>query len=130
MLFSSPNSKAMFVKSKFDVSSFVICIDMTLDLPHDSFAHLRFLNLNRTLIRTWDDVDILGRFPALRYLRIQGCPLFEVSFLLLSFSFLDHRRWRRSKNPVHKHRHAIGLCFVWQLNTHTVIATLGAMYVI
>lgn len=51
---------------------------MTLDSPHDAFTRLRFLNLNRTLIRTWDDVDILGRFPALRYLRIQGCPLFEV----------------------------------------------------
>lgn len=52
---------------------------MTLDSPHDAFTHLRFLNLNRTLIRTWGDVDILGLFPALRYLRIQGCPLFEVS---------------------------------------------------
>lgn len=52
---------------------------MSLDSPHDAFTHLRFLNLNRTLIRTWADVDILGRFPALRYLRIQGCPLFEVS---------------------------------------------------
>ncbi|KAL5244492.1 hypothetical protein ACI65C_011902 [Semiaphis heraclei] len=51
--------------------------NMTLDSPHDAFRHLRFLNLNRTLIRTWDDVDILGRFPALRYLRIQGCPIFE-----------------------------------------------------
>ncbi|XP_050419874.1 tubulin-specific chaperone cofactor E-like protein [Adelges cooleyi] len=51
--------------------------DMTLDSPHDAFTRLGFLNLNRTLIRTWDDVDILGRFPALRYLRIQGCPLFE-----------------------------------------------------
>lgn len=51
--------------------------DVTLDSPHDAFTRLRFLNLNRTLIRTWDDVDILGRFPALRYLRIQGCPLFE-----------------------------------------------------
>jgi len=52
---------------------------MTLDSPHDAFTRLKFLNLNRTLIRTWDDVDILGRFPALRYLRIQGCPIFEVS---------------------------------------------------
>ncbi|XP_050542311.1 tubulin-specific chaperone cofactor E-like protein [Daktulosphaira vitifoliae] len=51
--------------------------DNMMDLPHDAFIHLRFLNLNRTLIRTWDDVDILGRFPALKYLRIQGCPLFE-----------------------------------------------------
>lgn len=57
---------------------------MTLDSPHDAFTCLRFLNLNRTLIRTWNDVDILGRFPALRYLRIQGCPLFEVNDYLLN----------------------------------------------
>jgi len=64
-----------------------VCVDMTLDSPHDAFARLRFLNLNRTLIRTWDDVDILGRFPALRYLRIQGCPLFEVSDYYIEMSF-------------------------------------------
>lgn len=65
---------------------------MTLDSPHDAFPRLRFLNLNRTLIRTWDDVDILGRFPALRYLRIQGCPIFEVrSSALISDSDGDRR---------------------------------------
>lgn len=56
---------------------------MTLSSPHDAFENLRFLNLNRTLIKTWDDIDILRHFPALRYLRIQGCPLFEVRDLYM-----------------------------------------------
>lgn len=51
--------------------------NMKLDSPHDAFTHIRFLNLNRTLIRTWNDIDILGLLPELRYLRVQGCPLFE-----------------------------------------------------
>lgn len=46
---------------------------------HHFFRHLRFLNLNYTLLESWDDVDRLGKFPALHCLRIQGCPLFEVS---------------------------------------------------
>lgn len=45
---------------------------------HDPFRNLRFLNLNGTLLSTWDDVERLARFPALKSLRIQGCPLFEV----------------------------------------------------
>ncbi|XP_046489330.1 tubulin-specific chaperone cofactor E-like protein isoform X1 [Neodiprion pinetum] len=45
--------------------------------PHDPFRMLRFLNVNGTLLSTWDDVERLARFPALKSLRIQGCPLFE-----------------------------------------------------
>lgn len=51
--------------------------------PHDPFRMLRFLNVNGTLLSTWDEVERLARFPALKSLRIQGCPLFEVSFGLL-----------------------------------------------
>ncbi|CAH0386046.1 unnamed protein product [Bemisia tabaci] len=47
------------------------------DSPHSAFRFLRFLNLNNTLLDSWDDIDRLGRFPALQYLRIQGCVLFE-----------------------------------------------------
>ena len=47
---------------------------------HDPFRMLRFLNVNGTLLSTWDDVERLARFPALKSLRMQGCPLFEVSF--------------------------------------------------
>ncbi|XP_014211891.1 tubulin-specific chaperone cofactor E-like protein isoform X1 [Copidosoma floridanum] len=46
---------------------------------HDPFRQLRFLNVNGTLLSTWDDIDRLARFPALKSLRIQGCPLFESS---------------------------------------------------
>lgn len=51
---------------------------MTIKSPHDPFRMLRFLNVNGTLLSTWDDVERLARFPALKSLRIQGCPLFEV----------------------------------------------------
>ncbi|CAK9815261.1 Tubulin-specific chaperone cofactor E-like protein [Anthophora plagiata] len=44
---------------------------------HDPFRKLRFLNVNGTLLSTWDDVERLARFPVLKSLRIQGCPLFE-----------------------------------------------------
>jgi len=54
---------------------------MTIKSPHDPFRMLRFLNLNGTLLSTWDEVERLARFPALKSLRIQGCPLFEVSGL-------------------------------------------------
>lgn len=53
----------------------------TIRSPHDPFRKLRFLNLNGTLLSTWDEVERLARFPALKSLRIQGCPLFEVSGL-------------------------------------------------
>ncbi|XP_048266399.1 tubulin-specific chaperone cofactor E-like protein isoform X2 [Bombus affinis] len=49
----------------------------TIRSSHDPFRKLRFLNLNGTLLSTWDDVERLARFPALKSLRIQGCPLFE-----------------------------------------------------
>ncbi|XP_069682915.1 tubulin-specific chaperone cofactor E-like protein isoform X2 [Periplaneta americana] len=45
--------------------------------PHNCFRKLKFLNLNSTLLATWDDVERLSRFPALQCLRLQGCPLFE-----------------------------------------------------
>lgn len=51
----------------------------TNESSHDPFRMLRFLNVNGTLLSTWDDVERLARFPALKSLRIQGCPLFEVS---------------------------------------------------
>lgn len=47
---------------------------------HDPFRMLRFLNVNGTLLSTWDDVERLARFPALKALRMQGCPLFEVRY--------------------------------------------------
>ncbi|KYN31031.1 Tubulin-specific chaperone cofactor E-like protein [Trachymyrmex septentrionalis] len=50
---------------------------MTIESPHDPFRMLRFLNLNGTLLSIWDEVERLARFPALKSLRIQGCPLFE-----------------------------------------------------
>jgi hypothetical protein len=49
-----------------------------IDSPHSCFRKLRFLNLNSTLLATWDDVERLSRFPELQCLRLQGCPLFEV----------------------------------------------------
>lgn len=49
----------------------------TVRSSHDPFRMLRFLNVNGTLLSTWDDVERLARFPALKSLRIQGCPLFE-----------------------------------------------------
>ncbi|KAL2749061.1 tubulin-specific chaperone cofactor E-like protein [Vespula maculifrons] len=45
--------------------------------PHDPFRMLRFLNMNGTLLGTWDEVERLSRFPALKSLRIHSCPLFE-----------------------------------------------------
>ncbi|KAK0082498.1 hypothetical protein PV325_001302 [Microctonus aethiopoides] len=44
---------------------------------HNPFRMLRFLNVNGTLLSTWDDVERLARFPSLKSLRMQGCPLFE-----------------------------------------------------
>ncbi|KAK6621357.1 hypothetical protein RUM43_011663 [Polyplax serrata] len=53
---------------------------------HHWFRRLKFLNLNYTLIGSWDDVDRLGKFPELQCLRIQGCPLFE------SYQYTEHER--------------------------------------
>ncbi|KAL0829315.1 hypothetical protein ABMA28_004113 [Loxostege sticticalis] len=44
---------------------------------HDAFSRLRFLNLNNTDLSTWDEVDRLAKFPALKSLRAQGWPLWE-----------------------------------------------------
>ncbi|XP_043480526.1 tubulin-specific chaperone cofactor E-like protein [Leptopilina heterotoma] len=44
---------------------------------HDSFRMLKFLNVNNTLLATWNDVEKLAKFPALKSLRMQNCPLFE-----------------------------------------------------
>ncbi|KPI92455.1 Tubulin-specific chaperone cofactor E-like protein [Papilio xuthus] len=53
---------------------------------HDAFSHLRFLNLNNTGLATWDEVDRLSLFPALRSLRVQGWPLWE------RFESTEHER--------------------------------------
>lgn len=53
--------------------------------PHDSFRKLKFLNLNSTLISTWDDIERLARFPALQRLRIQ------VRVFVHFYSFSDSR---------------------------------------
>lgn len=39
--------------------------------------NLTFLNLSNTEINTWDDIDRLAKFPALRNLRVQNWPLWE-----------------------------------------------------
>lgn len=56
--------------------------------PHDSFRELCVLNLNGTLLGSWEDIERLGRFPNLHCLRIQGCPLFDVSCIFSWFSYL------------------------------------------
>lgn len=43
----------------------------TRESPHDSFRRLKFLNLNSTLLSTWDDIERLAKFPELQRLRIQ-----------------------------------------------------------
>ncbi|XP_041981156.1 tubulin-specific chaperone cofactor E-like protein isoform X2 [Aricia agestis] len=53
---------------------------------HDAFPHLRFLNLNNTGLATWDEVDRLAKFPALKNLRVQGWPLWE------RFESTEHER--------------------------------------
>lgn len=48
----------------------------SLESPHDSFRKLKFLNLNSTLISTWNDIERLAKFPQLQRLRIQVRCLF------------------------------------------------------
>ncbi|KAK9512384.1 hypothetical protein O3M35_000827 [Rhynocoris fuscipes] len=48
-----------------------------VDSAHHHFRSLRFLNLNNTLLSTWDDIDRLACFPMLEHLKIHGLPLFE-----------------------------------------------------
>lgn len=50
--------------------------------PHDSFRQLKFLNLNSTLLSTWDDIERLAKFPSLQRLRVQVCELKFLKFLL------------------------------------------------
>lgn len=38
---------------------------------------MTFLNLSNTNINTWDDIDRLAKFPALRNLRVQNWPLWD-----------------------------------------------------
>lgn len=40
-------------------------------------SNLTFLNLSSTDINTWDDIDRLAKFPALKNLRVQNWPLWE-----------------------------------------------------
>lgn len=57
---------------------------------HDSFTMLKFLNVNGTLLSTWNDVEKLAKFPVLKSLRMQNCPLFEVrNFVLFIFKYLN-----------------------------------------
>ncbi|CAH0560824.1 unnamed protein product [Brassicogethes aeneus] len=53
------------------------CEGSSKESPHDSFRNLKVLNLNATQIATWDDIERLSRFPALKRVRVQGCPLWE-----------------------------------------------------
>lgn len=39
--------------------------------------NLTLLNLSNTNITTWDDIDRLSKFPALKNLRVQNWPLWE-----------------------------------------------------
>lgn len=45
--------------------------------PHHTFRSLKFLNLNNTLLSSWEEIDRLACFPNLAHLRIHGLPLFE-----------------------------------------------------
>lgn len=75
------------------------------ETAHDSFRRLKFLNLNSTLLSTWDDIERLAKFPDLQRLRIQvlalswcvyggvhvavlfqGCPLWD------SNEYTEHER--------------------------------------
>lgn len=56
------------------------------DSPHNSFRNLKAINLNSTLISTWDDIERLSRFPSLTCLRVQGCSLWE------SHEYTEHER--------------------------------------
>lgn len=81
--------------------------------PHDSFRKLRFLNLNSTLISTWDDIERLAKFPQLQRLRIQvnigSINLYIISLFVL-YAFLKMYILRRGMNdPLDKSR------FIWKL---------------
>lgn len=65
------------------------CEFITAASSHDPFNMLRFLNVNGTLLSAWDDVEKIARFPALKSLRMQGCPLFEVKLSIFYFIFFS-----------------------------------------
>uniref|UniRef100_A0A0A9X3S2 Tubulin-specific chaperone cofactor E-like protein n=1 Tax=Lygus hesperus TaxID=30085 RepID=A0A0A9X3S2_LYGHE len=48
-----------------------------VDSPHHWFRNLKFMNLNNTLLSSWDDIDRLACFPKLEHLRLHGLPLFD-----------------------------------------------------
>lgn len=54
--------------------------------PYDAFKSLKILNLNSTMLSTWDDIERLSKFPALQCVRVQGCPLWE------SNEYTEHER--------------------------------------
>lgn len=69
----------------FDINQLKILLfyitEIDSESAHSSFPHLKFLNLNNTLLATWEDIEKLTRFPALRCLRVLGCPIFDVRTL-------------------------------------------------
>lgn len=56
------------------------------EYPYDPFKNLKVLNLNSTMISSWDDIEQLAKFPTLQCLRLQGCPLWE------SNEYTEHER--------------------------------------
>lgn len=44
---------------------------------HEHFKNLTLLNLSNAKIDSWDDIDRLARFPALKNLRVQCWPLWD-----------------------------------------------------
>lgn len=44
---------------------------------HDHFKSLTLLNLSNARINSWDDIDRLAKFPALKNIRVQCWPLWE-----------------------------------------------------
>ncbi|CAB0000895.1 unnamed protein product [Nesidiocoris tenuis] len=48
----------------------------SVESPHHWFRNLKFLNLNNTLLSSWEDIDRLACFPSLEHLRLHGLPLF------------------------------------------------------
>ncbi|XP_060531301.1 tubulin-specific chaperone cofactor E-like protein [Cylas formicarius] len=57
-----------------------------IEAPHDAFKTLKVLNLNSTMLSSWDDIGKLSKFPNLHCVRIQGCPLWE------SNEYTEHER--------------------------------------
>ena len=69
-----------FVKNKVHdkIESDIHCCNREDKVSYGFFKMLKFLNVNGTLLSTWNAVEKLAKFPALKSLRIQSCPLFEV----------------------------------------------------